>query len=191
MKNLPKATLIEALPYGDKGNFSLVYSGIVEGIKGPCALKMARKDSYTAELESELIVSKELSEIMPNTVGYYSMVEIEEWNKPTFAMEIFRGFPVYDYVIHKYDYGMLNGRVTQKAVEQLSESLKYASAKGWFTEDLQYSILTEDQTLKGRKFKRGDLIIFDFGLWRNDPAEYEEQTDFEAAVERLKCVAGL
>ena len=85
---------------------------------------------------------------------------------PAFSMDLVLGIPVVDLNIALTAITKLKGLLSPKTVTQLSENLTIAAAHKWCTSDLQYFILTQDQTLHGRTYSRGDLVLFDFGDWQ-------------------------
>ncbi|MBW2992923.1 hypothetical protein KY345_06960, partial [Candidatus Woesearchaeota archaeon] len=135
------------------------------------ALKVSRYpgEENRAVLEEELENSKELSDIIPNTLLYYSMVELKDYPEyPSFAMEIVNGYPILDINIDCFSASRFKGLLENKSVDQLASSLELAAAKGWYTRDLQYFVLLGDQRLKGKEYERGDIILFDFCSWRKE-----------------------
>jgi hypothetical protein len=191
-ENMPKASIMEGLPFGNLGDFAIVCKGRMEGREGPVALKIAR--GYGAVIkkawEEELEKSIKLSMLLPNVASYYSMVEVQGYPLASaFAMEIVSGYPVLDRNMDCLDAGRLKSLLSKGSIDQLRDSLEIASSSGWGTNDMQYFILLGDQTLNGKEHKKGDLILFDFWHWHQ--AAGKPRFCFDPYIESLsKILAG-
>jgi hypothetical protein len=187
--NVPKARIMERIPFGSMGYFSEVYKGRMEGVEKPVALKMSIYSNAESKKmwEEELEKSIKLSSLLPNTASYYSMVKVRNQQKfPAFAMEIVLGYPIVDMNLSCIDAGRFRNLLNKESVNQLAKSLEIAASDGWYTRDLQYFVLFENQTLNGKNHKKGDLILFDFWDWHQtteDPRPY-----FDSRVKKLEKV---
>jgi len=183
---LQKARILEGLPFGNLGDSAIVCKGKMEGRKEPVALKISRGygSIINNAFEDELEKSRKLSMLLPNAASYYSMVDVQgQPLQSAFAMEIVFGYPILGRNLDCIDAGRVRHLISKRAVGQLAASLKIAASNGWGTDDLQYFVLLEDQTLNGRKHKKGDLMLFDFYGWHEGAKGTGRY--FDAQISRL------
>ena len=61
----------------------------------------------------------------------------------------------------------------QQHVDEVIDALHMAAQHHWRTDDLQYLILMQDQVVRGKERKRGELMLFDFADWRQSDKTWD------------------
>ena len=170
---VPKAVVTKELVGGDSGGgTALVFAGRIEGVDKDVALKVATEvmvsppnlEEAVKMWNREAAFGQELEKIIP-TPHYYGIVDIR--GNPTLGLEqvdgvVFKfGKPITPLSDKEY-----TDLVSEKTIEQLFDGLQQAEDHGWEANDIQYFVLTKDQIVNGKQYRRGDVIFFDFEGWR-------------------------
>ncbi len=185
----PEPQLIEVI---GEGTAAVVFRARIEGVEGDVAVKVrkafdrenADSDEDYERIQSNIVesfrremrVQGDLSgigssetEIMP---AYYS---VNMGGVPAFGMEIIEG--VNTLLDRPQD---IRNAVNERTRPSAERVLRTLLSKGYAPRDLQFMVLTEDQTLNGRSYSVGEVVLMDVGNFV--PARYaEDQVEEEVS----------